>query len=148
MKGKNMLKSGVLFLIVVLIIGSFGVIVLAKNNTVKGGWCGGMLQRNQTQLQECTEECGENCVGNCTGECTGECDGSQVQVSGAELRAMTIADIANLWEIDATTLLNEIVNTFNLKQTYTIENTLNDLRGDYHFSPFQIKDIANNLKAS
>jgi hypothetical protein len=158
MKSKSILKSGVLFLIIALIIGSLGVIVLAKNNANKGGWGQGMQQgnqtqlqereRNQTQLQECEEECNENCVGKCDGGCTGQCDGNPVQVSGAELRAMKISDIADLWEIDAATLLNEIVNTLNLKNTYTIENTVNDLRGEYRFSPFQIKDIADKLKVS
>lgn len=148
MKSKSMLRGGVLFLIIALIIGSLGVIVLAKNNVNKGGWCQGMQQGNQSQLQECEEECNENCVGNCNGECTGECNGNPVQVSGAELRTMKISDIAKLWEIDATTLLNEIVNTLNLKNTYTFENTVNDLRGEIRFSPFQIKDIADKLKAS
>ena len=148
MKSKSMLRGGVLFLIIALIIGSLGVIVLAKNNVNKGGGCQGMQQGNQSQLQECEEECNENCVGNCNGECTGECDGNPVQVSGAELRTMKISDIAKLWEINATTLLNKIVNTLNLKNTYTIENTVNDLRGEIRFSPFQIKDIADKLKAS
>ena len=158
MKSKSILKSGVLFLIIAIIIGSLGVIVLAKNNVNKDGCGQGMQQGNQsqlqereqkqTQLQECEEECNENCVGNCNGECTGECDGNPVQVSGAELRTMKISDIAKLWEINATTLLNEIVNTLNLKNTYTIENTVNDLRGEIRFSPFQIKDIADKLKAS
>jgi hypothetical protein len=107
-----------------------------------------MQQGNQTQLQTCGKEGNGNCAGGCTGECTGECDGNQVQVSGAELRTMKISDLAKLWEIDAATLLNKIVTTFNLKQTYTIDSTLNDLRGEYRFSPFQIKDIANNLKVS
>lgn len=148
MKSKSILKSGVLFLAIALIIGSLGVIVLAKNNVNKGGWYGGMQQGSQTQLQTCEEECNKNCAEECTGECSGECDGTQVQVSGAELRVMKISDMAKLWEINAATLLNEIVNTFKLKQTYTIENTLNDLRGEYRFSPSQIKDIANNLKVS
>jgi hypothetical protein len=146
MESKIILRSGVLFLVIALVIGSFGVIILAKNNVTKGGWCGGMQQRNQTQIQECEKECNENCARECTVECTGECDGNQVQVSGAELKAMKISDLAKLWEIDASTLLNKIITTFNLKQTYTIENTLNDLRGEYRFSPFQIKDIANKLK--
>jgi hypothetical protein len=148
MKSKSILRSGVLFLVIALIIGSLGVIVLAKNNVNRGGCGQGMQQGNQTQLQTCGKEGNGNCAGGCTGECTGECDGNQVQVSGAELRTMKISDLAKLWEIDAATLLNKIVTTFNLKQTYTIDSTLNDLRGEYRFSPFQIKDIANNLKVS
>jgi len=158
MKNKSILRSGVLFLVIALIIGSLGVISFAKNNANKGGSGQGMqqgnqtqiqeLKKNQTKLQECDQECNINCAGECTGECTCACDGTQVQVSGAELRTMKISDLAKLWEIDATALLNKIVTTFNLKQTYTIESTLNDLRGEYRFSPFQIKDIANNLKVS
>ena len=169
MKSQSILRSGVLFLVIALIIGSLGVIVLAKNNVGKG-ICGqgmqqgnqtqlqtcnninkggqGMQQGNQTKLQACEKECNEDCAGECTGDCTGECDGNQVKVTGAELRTMKISEVAKLWEIDAPTLLNKFVTTFNLKQTYTVENTLNDLRGEYRFSPSQIKDIANNLKVS
>jgi hypothetical protein len=148
MKSKSILRSGILFLVIALIIGSLGVIVLAKNNVNRGGCGQGLQQGNQTQLQNSGKEGNGNCAGECTGECTGECDGNQVQVSGVELRTMKISDLAKLWEIDATALLNKIVTTFNLKQNYTIESTLNDLRGEYRFSPFQIKDIANNLKVS
>ena len=155
MKNKRILKGGILYLVIALIIGSLGVVVLAKNNLNKGGCGQGMQQgnqsqvqaceQNQSQLQACEEECNQNCAGDCTGKCTGDC---QVQVSGAELRGMTIGNIAKLWEIDATVLLNKIVSTFNLEETYTIENTINDLRSEYRFSPFQIKDIADQLKTS
>jgi len=148
MKSQSILRSGVLFLVIALIIGSLGVIVLAKNNVGKGICGQGMQQGNQTKLQACEKECNEDCAGECTGDCTGECDGNQVKVTGAELRTMKISEVAKLWEIDAPTLLNKFVTTFNLKQTYTVENTLNDLRGEYRFSPSQIKDIANNLKVS
>lgn len=138
MKGKSILRSGVLFLVIALLIGSISFITLAQNNVARGG-LGGGIQRNQSQLQEC----------DCDGDCDGEHDGNQpVKVSGVELRAMKIADIAKLWEIDTTSLLNEIVHTFNLKKTYTIENTIDDLRGEYRFPPFQIKNIADKLKSS
>jgi len=37
---------------------------------------------------------------------------------------------------------------FNLGQNYGIDNTVDDLRGEYRFSPYQIKDIAERIKTS
>lgn len=108
------------------------------------------LQENkkiQKQLQECEKECNQNCENNCSGECIGECanEGTQLKFNAGALKNMTIAKIAELWKIDADTLLTEIVKTFNLTGTYTTENTLNDLRAEYRFAPFQIKEIIENL---
>jgi len=108
------------------------------------------LQENkkiQKQGQECEMECNQNCENNCNGECTGECarEGAQLKFNAATLKNMTIARIAELWKINADTLLTEIVKTFNLTGTYTTENTLNDLRAEYRFTPFQIKEIVESL---
>lgn len=155
-----MLKGGIIFLVIALAIGSIGVFALAKNNGNQGGYGQGMRQGNQSQIQACeqnqsqlkeqvkTQTQLQNCEQECNQNCTGECDGCQVQVSGAELRGMTINEIANLWEIDATTLLNKLIDTFDLKETYTINSTVNDLRLEYRFSPFEIKDMADQLKTS
>ena len=149
MKNKFMLKSGILFLIIALLIGGIATVSLANNYGSRKGNNSATAQQHQSQLQECEGVCDENNGEACGGECDGACDGNQIKVSGAELKAMTIADIAKLWGIDdASSLLNEIVSTFNLKNTYAVENTIDDLRGEYRFSPFQIKEIADKLIVS
>jgi len=143
MKNKLILKSGILFLVIVLLIGSIVVIGFANNYGSRKGNMGN-LQGNQQQLQESNgiheDNCGE--------ECDGECDGTQIKVSGKELKAMKISDVANLWDINVNGLLNEIVSTFKLKNSYSVDNTIDDIRGENRFSPFQIKDIADKLKTS
>ena len=148
MKNKFMLKSGILFLVIALLIGGIATVSLANNYGSRKGNNNGTAQQNQSQMKECDGVCVENNNENCNGECDGTCDGNQIKVSGSELKAMTIADVAKLWEIDASSLLNEIINAFNLKNTYTFENTIDDLRGEYRLSPFQIKEIADKLIVS
>ena len=160
MKNKLILKSGILFLVIALLIGGIVTVSLANNygsknknyNTaqpnqspMKGN--NGTAQQKQLQQQECDGACTEDNNQHCNGECDGTCDANQIKVSGSELKAMSIADIADLWKIDATSLLDEIVSTFNLKNTYAVDNTIDDLRGEYRFSPFQIKDLADKLLA-
>lgn len=148
MKNKFMLKSGILFLVIALLIGGIATVSLANNYGSRKG-NNGTAEQNQSQLQECDGVCDENKVEACEGECDGTCDGNQIKISGAELKAMTIADIAKLWGIDdASSLLNEIIDTFNLKNAYTAENTIDELRGEIRFSPFQIKEIADKLIVS
>lgn len=72
--------------------------------------------------------------------------GLRVHISGMEMKTMTIADIANLWRVDAGKLLNEIQNEFELSQEYSVDSTINDLRGEYRFSPYQIMEIAQRIK--
>jgi len=69
-----------------------------------------------------------------------------VEIEGTELKKMRIMDIASLWNIKADDLLNEIVNKYNLENNYNINNSINDLRQEYKFSPSQIKEIAENIK--
>lgn len=109
----------------------------------------------------------ENYVHNdCDDECDGTCDsepkgsgmgrnsldnisGLQAHVSGMEMKTITIADIANLWGIDGDSFLAEITEEFNLQQEkYTTDNTIDDLRGEYRFSPYQIMEIAQRIKAA
>jgi len=102
---------------------------------------------------------------DCDGECDGICDGVpkgngmrrnssdnisglQAHVSGIEMRTMTIAKIANLWGVDAHQLLEGIKNEFKLTQPYTLTNTIDDLRGEYRFSPYQIMEIAERIKTA
>jgi len=73
--------------------------------------------------------------------------GLQAHVNGMEMKTMTIADIATLWGIDAGKLLEEIKNEFELTQMYNIGNTIDDLRGEYRFSPYQIMEIADRINS-
>ena len=61
---------------------------------------------------------------------------------------MTIAKIANLWGVDANQLLEEIRNEFKLTQEYNINHTIDDLRGEYRFSPYQIMEIAERINTA
>lgn len=102
---------------------------------------------------------------DCEEECDGSCDsvpkgsgmrrnssdnisGLQAHVSGMEMKTMTIANIATLWGIDAGKLLDGIQNEFKLTQEYNINNTIDDLRGEYRFSPYQIMEIAKRIKTA
>jgi len=103
---------------------------------------------------------------NCDEECDGTCDsepkgngmrrnssdnisGLQAHVSGIEMKTMTIADIAALWGIDAGELLEGIKNEFELTQgDYATGSTIDDLRGEYRFSPYQIMEIAERIKTA
>lgn len=102
--------------------------------------------------------CDDECDGTCDSEPKGSgmgrnssdnISGLQTHVSGMEMKTMTIADIANLWGIDGDRLLAEITEEFNLQQEkYTTDNTVDELRGEYKFSPYQIMEIAERIKAA
>lgn len=101
--------------------------------------------------------CDEECDGTCDSEPKGSgmgrnssdnIFGLQTHVSGMEMKTMTIADIANLWGIDGDSFLAEMTKEFNLQQEYTTDNTIDDLRGEYRFSPYQIMEIAERIKAA
>ncbi|MEA2022208.1 MAG: hypothetical protein U9N08_07020 [Candidatus Caldatribacteriota bacterium] len=101
---------------------------------------------------------------DCDDECDGTCDSEpkgngwrrnssdnvtelQAHVSGVEMKTMTIANIATLWGIeDSEQLLDGIKNEFKLTQEYNTNNTIDDLRGEYRFSPNQIMELAEKLK--
>ena len=100
-------------------------------------------------------DCDEECDGTCDSEPKGSgmrrnssdnIAGLQAHVSGIEMKTMTIADIAALWGIDAGELLEGIENEFELTQEYSVDSTINDLRGEYRFSPYQIMEIAQRIK--
>jgi len=105
--------------------------------------------------------CDEECDGTCGSEPKGsgmrrnasenENDGISeylVHINGRDLKTMRISDVTQLWGIDAGFLLNELVKEFNLAQSYTTDNTIGDLRGEYRFSPYQIKEIAERIKTA
>ena len=102
-------------------------------------------------------ECDDECDGTCDSEPKGSgmrrnspdnITGLQAHVSGMEMKTMTIADIANLWGVDAGELLDGIKNEFELTQMYNIGSTIDDLRGEYRFSPYQIMEIAQRIKTT
>ena len=104
-----------------------------------------------------SHNCDEECNGTCDGEPKGygmrrnssdNISGLQAHVSGIDMKAMTIADIAVFWGIDAGELLVEIKNEFELSQQYSVNNTIDDLRGEYRFSPYQIMEIVERIKAA
>lgn len=69
-----------------------------------------------------------------------------VEIEGDVMKTLTIQQIADLWEIDAKTLLTQIINTYKFKGPYTIDTKLDQMRVEYKFSPSQIKDIAEGIK--
>jgi hypothetical protein len=92
---------------------------------------------------------------NCDEECDGTCDsepkgngmrrnssdnisGLQAHVNGMEMKTMTITDVATLWGIDPDQLLTNIQNEFKLTQEYNTNNTIDDLRREYRFSPYRL----------
>ena len=102
-------------------------------------------------------DCDDECDGTCDSEPKGSgmgrnssdnISGLQTHVSGMEMKTMTIADIATLWGIDAGKLLDGIQNEFELSQQYSVNSTIDGLRGEYRFSPYQIMEIAERIKAA
>jgi len=102
-------------------------------------------------LHECDEECDGTCEGVPQGNgwkrnSSDNISGLQVHMSGMQMKVMTIAKIADLWGVDANQLLEQIRNEFKLTQEYNINHTIDDLRGEYRFSPYQIMEIAERMK--
>ena len=102
-------------------------------------------------------DCDEECDGTCDSEPKGSgmrrnslrnVSGLQIYINGMEMKTMTIAKIANLWGLDAKQLLEEIKNEFKLIKEYNINNTIDDLRGEYRFSPYRIMEVAEKIKAA
>ena len=102
-------------------------------------------------------DCDDECDGTCDSEPKGSgmgrnssdnISGLQAHVSGMEMKTMTITDIAALWGIDAGKLLDGIQNEFELSQQYSVNSTIDGLRGEYRFSPYQIMEIAERIKAA
>jgi len=102
-------------------------------------------------------DCDEECDGTCDSEpkgsgmrrnSLGNVSGLQIYINGMEMKTMTIAKIANLWGLDAKQLLEEIKNEFKLIKEYNINNTIDDLRGEYRFSPYRIMEVAEKIKAA
>lgn len=87
-----------------------------------------------------------NTVASDNKETNTENDEYFVEIEGQEMKALTINEIAELWEIDPEALLVNIIKEFDLRSEYTINTVLEDMRDEYKFSPAQIKDIAEDLR--
>jgi len=172
MKSSRNLKVGVTLLVIALAVGVFALIVWADGNGTYGMGKGssgnietpryGMLNKEvPNQVEGLGNELGRkaNAPDHDNDGIPSEAQGTgmrrnspdnisglQAHVSGAEMKNMTIADIATLWGIDAGELLNEIKNEFELTQMHNIGSTIDDLRGEYRFSPYQIMEIAQRIK--
>lgn len=112
------------------------------------------------QDEDYVSECDDECDGTCDSEPKGsgmrrnalgnENDGISeylVHINGRDLKTMKISDIAQLWGIDAGSLLSEIIKVFGLEKSYNIGNSIDDLRGECRFFPYQMKEIAEGIKA-
>jgi len=109
--------------------------------------------QDEDYVTECDDECDETCDSEAKGSgmrrnSSDNISGLQAHVSGMEMKTMTIADIAALWGINAGKLLDGIQNEFELSQMYNIGSTIDDLRGEYRFSPYQIMEIAQRIKTA
>jgi len=109
------------------------------------------------QDEDYVSECDDECDGTYDSEPKGNgmgrnssdnLTGLQVYVSGIEMKTMTIAEIAALLGIEAGELLDGIQNEFELTQEYNIGSTVEDLREEYRFSPYQIMEIAQRIKTA
>ena len=70
-----------------------------------------------------------------------------VEIEGNAMKALSVKEVADLWEIDAEVLLSEIIAAFDLQGNYTVETILEEIRDvEYKFSPAIIKDIAEKIK--
>lgn len=69
-----------------------------------------------------------------------------VEIEGKDMKLLTVQDVANLWEIDSEVLLSRMVIEFDLKESYTVDTVLEDIREEYPFSPALIKDMAEEIK--
>ena len=70
-----------------------------------------------------------------------------VEIEGSAMKALSIKEVANLWEIDAEILLSKIIEEFKLQGDYTVNTILEEIRdAEYKFSPAMIKDLAEEIK--
>jgi hypothetical protein len=102
---------------------------------------------------ECDDECDDTCDSEPKGSgmrrnSPDDISGLQTHVNGMEMKTMTITEIAALWGIDSNDFLAEMTKEFNLQQEYSTGSTIDDLRGEYRFSPYQIMEIAERIKAA
>lgn len=70
-----------------------------------------------------------------------------VEIEGKAMKALSVQEVADLWEIDSEVLLSKIIAEFDLQGDYVISITLEEIReAEYKFSPAIIKDLAEEMK--
>lgn len=69
-----------------------------------------------------------------------------VEIEGKDVKYLTVQEMAYLWEIDSEVLLSRIITEFDLKESYTVDTVLEEIREEYAFSPALIKDLAEEIK--
>jgi hypothetical protein len=91
-------------------------------------------------------ETSDHSYGTDSGYGTDEEDHYFVEISGRELKYLTIQEFAKLWEVDENDLLKALIDTFNLELSYSLDSTIKDMRDEYRFSPDEAKDVAESLR--
>lgn len=81
----------------------------------------------------------------CTPEHSDEHDHS-VEIEGKDMKLLTVQEVADLWEINSEVLLQKMILEFDLKESYTVNSILEDIRDEYKFSPAMMKDFAEEIK--
>jgi len=69
-----------------------------------------------------------------------------VEIEGSAMKSLTVQEVADLWEIDPEVLFSRIITEFDLKESYTVDTVLEDMREEYAFSPALVKDMAEDIK--
>jgi len=82
----------------------------------------------------------------CVSEHDDELHDHSVEIEGREMKLLTVQEVADLWEIDSEVLLSRMIIEFDLKESYTVDVVLEDIREEYPFSPAIIKDMAEEIK--
>jgi len=169
MKDKHLLTLGILFLFVGLV--SFNLFLISGiaqtwdscpfglENDLYPGECGRYVDSNNDGICDLSQPSPEKTESTLNGEKIEEGlpvkstytsniseEEYSVEISGSKLKNMTIEEVAQLWGIEASQLLNKLKIGLLLEQDYTIENTIEDLRRERHFSPSIVKRVAEDLK--
>ena len=82
----------------------------------------------------------------CVSEHDTELHDHSVEIEGKDMKLLTVQEVADLWEIDSEVLLEEMTQEFDLKENYTVDSVLEDIREEYPFSPAIIKDMTEDIK--
>ena len=69
-----------------------------------------------------------------------------VEIEGKDMKLLTVQEVADLWEINSNLLLEKMTQEFDLKNNYTVNSVLEDIRVEYKFSPALIKDMTEEIK--
>jgi hypothetical protein len=111
------------------------------------GECGRYIDENNDGICDLSQDIEEQMKPSEHSEDEAHEEEYSVEISGSELKIMTIAQIANLWEIDAQSLLNATISQLKLSaEEYTVDSTIDELRKESKFAPSQIKEIAESVK--